>query len=811
MENKYKDIIIGNASSYSKNTSISFPGALLKTSLIPLELLDRYMPEQAKILDLGCGEGMFSNSLARLFPKADIHGIDLDAERIQQARTCKSDNATFQEEDAEQFAFEEADAVIFNDMLHHNSYQKQEALISHAANLLKNDGILILKEVDSQDRADRFLTTFFDTRLYPDDQLNFRDIEGWRTLLETHNFEVLTIEVVKHPWIASRTVFIARKSPKPACCFEEDDAFPFDHKNAKLKVFLTGASGFIGYHMAMYLIENGLDGHDVDLILLARTPIRLDRTLREKATIIKSDLLSLKNIGHWKLFEHIDYVFHFAAEVKIHGDTETLIRNNSEGTRCLIDVFKGKHIKRFIHASTMGAVDRQPRDTCINPVNEGTPPHPLSVYGKTKLDAERLVRNSGLPYSIVRIPWAFGSRMTPDTHVRNLLERVMRRSLATRINFPGKVSVIAVGDLVRAFDLAASHPEAMNEVFFVAGYPPISLGELFKKMARFMIGNPPRLLPVPLFVQSFAQKIRRFLPLTMQNLNSDVLCVDYTKIKNIGFQPETDMDSSLIQLSAWVHQQRTPGKKTCIVTGAASGIGLEISKKLSGAGKNVLLVDKNEERLTQTAKMFNMPFMCLDLSSSEDVERLLHFVKNEKELYGLVNCAGIGRKNTLTDLTPEKIDELISVNISAVVKLSKGAMEVFSERGEGVLVNISSSAGLQPLPYFSVYSASKAFVSNFTSSISYEAHENRNIRVLDVVPSGTDTAFQASAGVQKNPKEKLLSSEYVAGKIAGLIEKDFPSGTYFIGNRGRVMSLMSRILSRRLNTKIWGQLVVKTR
>lgn len=811
MKSKFRNIFFSNAMHYSKKISISYLGALLKSSLIPLELCDRYIPNQAKIVDMGCGEGMFSNSLARLLPQSEIYGVDLDAKKIRQAQSCKLPNVSFQEGAAEQFSFKGADVVIFNDILHHNSYKKQEVLVSHASAIMARGGLLILKEVDSEDRVDKLLTKFFDAKLYPDDPLNFRDVKSWITLLEAHNFEVLTVEVVKHPWIASRTVLIARKSSPPVCYVAGIEPTTFvGYDNKKSNVFLTGATGFIGHHMSLALIENGLNGEKVNLILLVRNPIRLDQTLKEKAIVIKADLLSLKEFRHWSLFDNIDYVFHFAGEVKLHGDPQILALNNIEGTRCLLDILKGKRLKRFIFASTMGAVDRQPDDPCTESMNEDTLPHPLSAYGKTKLDAEILVKNSGIPYSIVRIPWAFGSRMTSDTHVRNLLERVMRHSLTTRINFSGKVSLIAVEDLVNAFILAAYDSRAVNEIFFVAGYPPISLGELYRKMA-FLLGGPISLLPVPCYLQKFAQKIRRFLPLTIQNLNSDVLCVDSRKIEKIGFKPKKNLDVSLLNLSAWVHQQYNPKKRTVIVTGAASGIGLELSKVLVATGKHVVLVDKNMGKLAQVAKKLNMPFLNIDLASSKDLEYLLHFIDHEQELYSLVNCAGIGRKDTLLNLPLDKIDELIGVNILSVVKLSKGALEAFCKKGGGVLVNISSSASLQPLPYFSVYAASKAFVSAFTESICYEHRNDVNLKILNIVPSGTDTGFQISAGVQKDPKEKLLSPKYVANRIANFIEKNSSSGTYFIGNRGKIMSLMTRILPRKFNLKIWGYLVGKKR
>ncbi len=809
-----KEIIVENARNYQQNTGISFPGALLKTSILPIDLLVKHLPEEAKILDLGCGEGMFSNSLARALPKAEIHGIDLNEEKIKQAVSCKLKNAAFQAGNAKDFAFKNADAIIFNDVLHHNSYEEQKVLLTHATNLLKEGGLLILKEVDRKDRIDKFLTASTDRLLYPKDQLNFRDLEDWKALLATRHFEISKVHIMTHPYIASRTVIIAKKCPEPNYYVEGDTkSAVIDNTNGKLKVFLTGASGFIGHHMAKHLLEKGIDGSDVDLILLARTPIKLDPSLRDQANIIKGDLQSLDSIRHWELFDRIDYVFHFAAEVKISGVPDVLKRNNTEGTQHLLSVFKDRGLKRFIHASTLDVVDRQPHDLCKIPMNEETPPHPLTFYGETKLEAEKLVRGSGIPYSMIRIPWAFGIRMTPDTHVRNLLERVMHRSFVTRINFPGKMSMIAVEDLVNAFELAAFHPQALNEIFFVDGYPPISLGDLFKRMANASNVEAPKQIPIPKWVQYIIRTIRRFLPFTIQCLFSDVLCVDGTKIKNqLDFQPIRNLDDSLLKLSQWIQNHQDPKEKDLyIVSGAASGIGLELANQLAGRGKEVLLVDKNKEKLAQVAQNLNMPHLCLNLASSKGVKQLSEVMKQESNFYGLINCAGIGHRDSLIDTNSSKIDEIVALNISAVAKLSKEALKAFARQGEGILVNISSSTALQPFPYYSVYGASKAFVSSFTGAIRFEYRNHKEIRILDIVPSGTDTSFYTTAKTPTNPKDKLMSPEYVANRIIQIMENNSQNGTFFIGNKGKIMSLMARILPLNWNIKIWGYLVLKMR
>ena len=810
--NRYKDICWATARHYGRHTPLSLPGALLKASLVPLTALDRFVPEDGTIADLGCGEGIFANSLARLYPQARVIGIDLDIDKIGWAEACRINGAEFRVGDAETADMTAADAVVFNDMLHHVPPPKQAAMLQHARDILADGGVLVLKEVNPADRVDRAMTSFFDRKLYPDDALSFRTPAGWTELLQEFYFDVLTVEVLRHPWVASRTLIVARKSPAWTCYADTAEPGAPDPVPGAVRVLVTGASGFIGHHLAMHLKTHGLNGARAELVLPARNPARLDPRLRQGTTLIRSDLASLPDIRHWRVFDGVDYVFHFAAEVDMHGDPVRLEQTNVEGTRSLVSVFADRSLKRFVHASTMGAVDRRPDDACTDPMDENTPPHPLTTYGRTKLTAEGVVRDSGLPHTIIRIPWAAGPRMSPSTHVRNLFERVMKRSAATRVDFPGRVSIVSVEDLVNGCLLAAAEPKAVGETYFITGPEPVSIGDLFRRMSRLLTGAARRQIPVPWPVPPVARRLRRFFPLTIQNLNSDVLWVDDSKIRALGYRPQASLDDLLLWLCAWIRAQRRPKQRFFLVTGAASGIGAALARKLVAAGHRVLLADMDAEALARTGAALRMPVIDVDLRDPVDVSRLQDRVGEEsRPLYGLVNCAGIGRRGALAEMDAACAADMIAVNAAAVAALSQWALAAFAARADGVLVNISSTAGLQPLPYFAVYSASKAFVSALTRSVGHELRQYPRIHILDVVPSGTDTGFQAAAGVKKRAGEKLLSPEYVADRIARLIETGAATGTHFIGSRATVMALLARFMPRGLNTWIWGRLVERMR
>jgi hypothetical protein len=175
----------------------------------------------------------------------------------------------------------------------------------------------------------------------------------------------------------------------------------------------------------------------------------------------------------------------------------------------------------------------------------------------------------------------------------------------------------------------------------------------------------------------------------------------------------------------------------------------------------------------------------------------------------VVNCAGAGLRGRAADLDFEGQRGVIAVNVTALVYLSKLALEQFEKAGRGTLVNVSSSAAFQPLPGMAVYAASKSFVLQFTEALWAEMRPSPGIRILVVCPSGTATRFQSSAGVRALSGEKLLSPEEVAAGIRAWAERD--PCTAIIGTRGKYMALLSRLLPRKQAALLWRRLMEQGR
>jgi short-subunit dehydrogenase len=573
-------------------------------------------------------------------------------------------------------------------------------------------------------------------------------------------------------------------------------------------VLITGGTGFIGRHLVERLLARGLGGSPVRIHLLVRDPSSFIDNADPRILPLLGDLSDLPT--HRARLQSVRFVFHCAAEVKFTRGID-LERNNLDGTRSILAALRGIPIERFVHLSTIGAVDRTPGDPCSHPLTEDALPNPLSRYGRTKLAAEVLVRESGLPHTIVRVPWCYGPYMTPDTHVRALFEAVLRGKLYTWFNFPGKVSVVPASDLVESLLLVASRREALGETYFVADPEPVALGTLFRTMGD-LAGRRAGVISIPSVLVRVLRRLRPLLPLTVQNLTNDVLCCSPAKAMKLGFRPSVLRREGLYRLAADLGVRRLPEERrpVSLVTGAARGIGRAIASELAARKHRLLLLDRDEKELEQTARGLGAIALPLDLSRSQALEQLAQFLSKENlHLDWVVNNAGIGAAGDTATLPQARLEAILNVNCSALTSLSRLALDHFHDGAGGTLVNIASSAAFQPLPRMAVYAASKAYVWSFSLALGEEVAQSHLGRVTTVAPSGTSTDFQRAAGVRTPAGERLMSPENVAGKIVTGAEEG--RRTLILGRSAQAMFLLARLLPIRAQTVLWRRLMAARR
>ena len=199
-----------------------------------------------------------------------------------------------------------------------------------------------------------------------------------------------------------------------------------------------------------------------------------------------------------------------------------------------------------------------------------------------------------------------------------------------------------------------------------------------------------------------------------------------------------------------------------LVTGASSGIGLEIAKYLDNLGYSLILASRDKEKLEEVQKILKnkSKIVVLDLSDMASLKNLYVYSKSE-DIDILVNCAGFGVHGEFTATDLKKELNMIDVNIKAVHVLTKLFLKDMKKREKGYILNVSSSASFYPGPLMASYYASKAYVTSFTKAISYELKKaNSKVKVSCLCPGPVNTNFNSVAGVKFSVKP--LTPEYVA-------------------------------------------------
>jgi uncharacterized protein len=190
-----------------------------------------------------------------------------------------------------------------------------------------------------------------------------------------------------------------------------------------------------------------------------------------------------------------------------------------------------------------------------------------------------------------------------------------------------------------------------------------------------------------------------------------------------------------------------------LVTGASSGIGEAFVRALARRGRPLLLVARRAERLTRLAQELGGPgradVIALDLSHPDAGATLeAEIARRGLELDLLVNNAGAGLTGRFAELPLDRQLALVDLNARALVELTRRFLPAMIERRHGGVINVVSTSAFQPVPFFSVYAASKAFVLTFTESIAGEL-AGTGVVVQALCPGLTHSEFHQVAGTDR--------------------------------------------------------------
>jgi hypothetical protein len=196
-----------------------------------------------------------------------------------------------------------------------------------------------------------------------------------------------------------------------------------------------------------------------------------------------------------------------------------------------------------------------------------------------------------------------------------------------------------------------------------------------------------------------------------------------------------------------------PRYQRCLITGASSGLGRDFALQLAPVAERLILVARRGDRLEQLSKEIleahgtSCRVEPADLSRPGAGTDLLARLEQAGEgaIDLLVNNAGFGRVGALADFPPEDFESMVAVNVAALTELTVRSWPVLTaEPGRGV-IHVASCAGFQPIPYFTVYAATKAYVRALSNGLAVEGRSH-GTRVLSLCPGPVATEFGDVAG-----------------------------------------------------------------
>jgi hypothetical protein len=215
---------------------------------------------------------------------------------------------------------------------------------------------------------------------------------------------------------------------------------------------------------------------------------------------------------------------------------------------------------------------------------------------------------------------------------------------------------------------------------------------------------------------------------------------------------------------------------SALITGASAGIGWEFAHQLAGRAGSLVLVARRLDRLEElrnelTKKDPNLNIHCraVDLSRQSEVEQFCGWLEREGiAIDFLINNAGLGDRGIFATGEPDRLHQMLAVNIIALTMLTRALLPSMIENKRGAILNVSSSAGFLPIRKMAVYAASKAYVTSFSDSIRGEVHK-QGITVTALCPGPVDTEFSSVArrSIEKQP---YPSPSFMHVPVADVVE-----------------------------------------
>ncbi len=320
------------------------------------------------------------------------------------------------------------------------------------------------------------------------------------------------------------------------------------------KILVTGAGGFIGYHLGNFLGDEGFEVVGLDL----HYPAQVKGESGPRFLAVTGDFREKERME--ELLRGVDVVFHLAsAHLQVSLKKSEYWDINVHSLPTLLELARRNGVQRFVHCSSVGAFGNLSQW----PAGEESPCRPQSIYGETKLAGENEVRKfyerTGFPVVIIRPAWVYGPGC-PRT--RKLYKALAKRRFLMIGKGENMRHPIFITDMTAAFSLAMKCEDAIGELFIIAGPKAITTREMVDAFCRvFKLPKPQIQIPYSLglalarqseSISGWLKKEPMFSRRSLEFFDTNN-AFDITKARHLlGFEPEVNFDAGLKASESWL-------------------------------------------------------------------------------------------------------------------------------------------------------------------------------------------------------------------------------------------------------------------
>ncbi|MGA2975731.1 MAG: SDR family NAD(P)-dependent oxidoreductase [Spirochaetia bacterium] len=583
---------------------------------------------------------------------------------------------------------------------------------------------------------------------------------------------------------------------------------------------VTGAAGHLGTNLVRELVRRGEKVRvfvlpDEDISSLNGIPLEV-----VKGNVVDKDSLR-------PALQGIDTVYHLAGIISIMPGRDDKMRQvNVVGTSNVARLARESHVRRMVYVSSIHAIARPPKGT---PIDESIPFDPHNAageYDQTKAEASLAVLSEvaqGLDAVIICPTGIIGPHYyRGGSPMLGMIRKWMKPGWHLTLN--GQFDFVDVRDVARGMILAAEKGRR-GETYIIRG-ERASVGQLIS-LVREETGNRGVSIRVPFRLALLAASLVTlhsrlwktrvgFTRYALETIVSNCLISGAKSLNELGYQPRP-MRETIRDTVRWLAEtpeqpaapapaRRAPARAThaspssrrlpiAVVTGASSGIGAIVARRLAGRGFRVFLVARREEKLASLADVIRAAggqaeILPVDLSRPEGVRAVYERVmENGEGIDVLVNNAGFGWYGYASDMPSDTARQMIQVNNEALAQLIVLFLPLMRARGRGHVINVSSIVGGFPSPWAALYSATKSFIDTLSTALHRELR-GTGVHVSAVRPGPVVTDFyqtvtKLSAGRSIPVGRSSIQPEAVADAIVGLLQR--PRRAVYVPGKFRIL------------------------